>query len=397
MNSGQLLSLAREAGFQKAGIDATDAGRPLLVCALSCHRGEPDDPSVPGDPQALVAPFARRDYYREAVMRLRDVRRRMAAVSGTDPGAAPARIFANSRLHEKPAAVAAGIGLYGRHGLVIAPGLGSEFVIAGIVLEDALDGAPQPVRQESFDEPCGSCAACVSACPVGAIREGGGLEPSRCLQWFASRPESLPAGYPEAWGARLYGCQACQDACPHNRSLSFETRTARGEIGPGVSIRRILAAGEEGMRVLFRGTALGMSWIRPDALVRNALLAAGHRGEHALLPDVERYLECGNRVLREAAAWAVSRLAAAASGEEGNHEEHGDDHVEDQGAHRGHAAQELEGPHAGQVLLEEDGQKPEDPHHGREEIPPAAQEPDPEEPADHRDDEIGQIPAHGCK
>jgi len=306
MNAERILSWATEAGFQRAGIDARDPGRPLLVCALSCHREESDDLSLPGDPHALVAPFARRNYYKEAVERLRAVRRRIAGTAAA--GASALRLFANSRIPEKPAAVAAGIGLWGRSGLVIAPGLGSRFVIAGIVLEFPIEGAQAPIRQDSYGEPCGACGACLEACPVGAIRGRGGPEPERCLQWFASRALALPQGYPEAWGTRLYGCQACQDACPHNRGLRAETETTRGEIGPSVSIRTVLEAGVDGLRERFRGTALGMSWIAPEALIRNALLAAGNRAEAALLEDVDRYRRSVSPVLRAAADWSAARL-----------------------------------------------------------------------------------------
>ncbi|MCX7040172.1 MAG: hypothetical protein NT005_13695, partial [Spirochaetes bacterium] len=104
----------------------------ILVCALSCRRDEPDDLSSPGDPHALIAPFARRGHYAAAAGMMRAILRRLGQEVGFSARAA--RIFVNSRIPEKPLLAATGLGSYGKNGLLIVPGLGSLFVIAGCVL-----------------------------------------------------------------------------------------------------------------------------------------------------------------------------------------------------------------------------------------------------------------------
>jgi epoxyqueuosine reductase len=279
----------------------------FLLAALSCHRDEPDDLSRPGDPHALVAPFARRNYYREAVVRLKRV------VTGE---ARFLRLFSNSRLPEKPLAAACGLGFLGSHSLVIAPGLGSAFLIAGAFFPAAM--VPQPALRQSSDEPfprgsaaggeCANCRACMEACPVGAITAPGVVNPELCLPSLSTRLAPWPPQVRAAWGFRLYGCQSCQDACPHNRSLSLQTPTEQGEVGPSVPLRRLLACDEEGVREMFRGTALGRGWIPPAALLRNALLAAGRRGDPAVLEMVRARGQEPVRAVREAAAWALEAL-----------------------------------------------------------------------------------------
>jgi epoxyqueuosine reductase len=278
-----------------------------LLAALSCHREESDDLSAPGDPHALVAPFARRNYYREAVVRLK----RVFAGLGLQP-----RLFSNSRLPEKPLAAACGLGFIGSHSLVIAPDLGSAFLIAGAFLPASR--VPASALEQASDPPlpggleagagCGQCRACIQACPVGAITAPGVVDPERCLPSLSTRLAPWPTEAREAWGFRLYGCQSCQDACPHNRSLRRQTPTTRGEIGPSVPLRRLLFGGEEGVREMFRGTALGMAWIRPAALLRNGLLAAGRRGDRDVLEAVRARRQDPVGAVRQAAAWAEERL-----------------------------------------------------------------------------------------
>lgn len=316
----ELAGSVRAQGFQRAAcvrsrdlpetllrhpaVEALGEGSYLLA-AFSCHRREADDLSTPGDPHARIAPFARRNYYREAAHRLKQVLARWTSGPGEGrPSKARVRIFCNSRLPERALAAAAGLGFRGRNSLLIAPRLGSAFLIAGLFLpvdlgpSGVLDGDPV------LGEGCGSCQACRQACPVGAIPEPGRVDPARCLSALSVSLGDWPEGAREAWGARLYGCQSCQEVCPYNRGLTLETATGRGELGPSLSLRRLLACDPEGLEGLFRGTALDMSWIPEDSLRRNALLAAGHRADAALLPLVEPHRFGPHPAVREAALWA---------------------------------------------------------------------------------------------
>jgi epoxyqueuosine reductase len=276
----------------------------ILVCCLSCLRAEPDDESSPGDPHGLVAPFARAHYYRQAVKMLDGVARRLEQDTGLPR--ASVRLFSNSRIPEKPLLVATGLAAYGKNGCAIVPGLGSMFVIAGGVLPVATrlsaPAAPLP-------DPCGPCRSCQAACPVRALEEPYVVRRDLCLQSLASSAEEMDDQAMGRWGVRLYGCQDCQAVCPHNRGLRVTARPAGGEIGPSIPLRAFLSGSEEARAQRLRGTALGLSWVAPAALLRNSLVAAGNRGDASIRAEVERYLGGENPALvRRAARWARERL-----------------------------------------------------------------------------------------
>src|SRR5208337_3670857 len=169
-----------------------------------------------------------------AIAMLRLVARRLERESGIPLSSI--RLFSNSRIPEKPLLEATGIAAYGKNGCMIVPGLGSMFVIAGAVIpvRTELEEGPVP---PFLTDPCGACERCISTCPVRAIEQPHIVRPDRCLQGKAGTAQELSEDTRGRWGARLYGCQDCQSACPHNRGLKEAAPVSTGEIGPGIPLR----------------------------------------------------------------------------------------------------------------------------------------------------------------
>ena len=292
----------------------------FLLAALSCFREEAEDLSEPGDPHTLIAPFARRNYYAEAVARMKRVVRSLRTTHGFSKQAI--RIFCNSPLPEKALAVSSGLGFYGKNTLILIPGMGSLFVIAGLFIPADVVGMKRPpaVTDQSAATVarfplCPSCRACQNACPVNALDEAGRLDESRCLQALCTEPRPFSESHRRAWAFRLYGCQSCQDVCPLNRNLEVQTATRRGELGPSRSIKQLLSLSEQQFREVLRGSALARSWIPPRTLLRNALLAAGNRRDPVLLQAVSRHRSSPDPLVARAAAWALARIGESAGGE----------------------------------------------------------------------------------
>jgi epoxyqueuosine reductase len=211
---------------------------------------------------------------------------------------------------ERAFAAEAGLGWIGKNTCLIHPRLGS-YLFLGVVLCDLElePGAPEP-------DHCGSCRACLDACPTNAFPEPYVLDATRCLSYTTIElrgeiPEPLRAGHGD-WG---FGCDVCQEVCPWNqrgrRAVPPDTAGLRARIAPREEWRApalawVLALDEQSWRAAVRGTALRRTGYR--GLLRNALVAAGNSGDRSLAPAVRRHLESGDALLAEHARWALARL-----------------------------------------------------------------------------------------
>jgi epoxyqueuosine reductase len=286
----ELCGLVLEAGFVRARILAPfnpaawggpsgprrnfEGAPSLLVTALA--YGGPDPGPSAGSAEAgsaallSIAPFARRNYYREAVKRLQELARQFRPRYGGRRR--DYRILCNSPTPEKPLAAACGLGAPGRNGLIITPEAGSRVILAAMTLPFALEG-DGPV--EGFCNACGTKPPCAAACPTGAL-EGGRLDLTRCIQWYASgKGERVPPEVVRRWGKRLYGCAYCQDACVQNRRAIPGAASGEGPLPAYIDGEELLALDDEAIRARFKGTAMGLSWLGPAAIRRSAALGLG--------------------------------------------------------------------------------------------------------------------------
>jgi epoxyqueuosine reductase len=193
------------------------------------------------------------------------------------------RILCNSPIPEKPLAEACGLGFLGRNGLIITPEAGSLVIIAAMTLPFFLEGDGPPEVQAKSGAGAGGrafplCAGCdqdappcAGACPTGAVRGDGTIALERCIQWYASgKGETVPANIAALWGERLYGCVECQNACVHNRRPIKGVETGEGPLPEYFNVKELLTLSEDELKKMFKGTAMGLSWLGPAAIRRNA-------------------------------------------------------------------------------------------------------------------------------
>lgn len=254
----------------------------LVAAALAFDEGPPPPfPLEEGQPHAAIARFARANWYGE----LRDRLEAMAGMARSDlvtAGLLPGRRrswrrLVNSGLPERAFALAAGLGRIGRSGLLLVPGAGPGVVLGLLMIPQAAWGEADDSPGLPADSPerlpgatCGDCRACVEACPTDAL-DGEHFDRQRCIQNWASRAQDLPPAVEAAWGSRLYGCDACTEACPLFSAHSPVAPT-QGLLGPALPARELSMASDEELRSRFKGTTIGQAWIEAEALRRNARL-----------------------------------------------------------------------------------------------------------------------------
>jgi epoxyqueuosine reductase len=213
-----------------------------------------------GEGRCWVSRYAwGRDYHKVLRARLRPAARLLG-----DAGVR-ARICVDSApLLERALAVRAGLGFIGKNGCLIHPELGSYLFLGEIVTDLELAGG------DSVEDGCGSCSLCLRGCPAGAFAGPRLLDARRCLstwtiEWRGEFPPEAPA-----LGGHLFGCDRCQEVCPHNRHLPLseesEFRAREGWFAPDPQSAAAMTEGEWDARTC--GSALRRA--RHDGLVRNA-------------------------------------------------------------------------------------------------------------------------------
>lgn len=206
----------------------------------------------------------------------------------------------DNRLADRAAAVRAGVGWWGKNTMVLAPGQG-PWMLLGSVATDAEVATTEPMQRD-----CGTCEACLPACPTGALVAPGVLDARRCLAAIAQLPGPVPEDMRQPMGDRIYGCDDCLDACPPGGRLAAAAVEERGR----VDLRWLLEASDDELMARFSRFYLPRR--KPTVLRRNALVAAGNSGVAGLVSAVEPYLADEDPMLREHAAWALARLGSGA-------------------------------------------------------------------------------------
>ena len=207
---------------------------------------------------------------------------------------------------ERAFAAAAGIGSWGKNTCLLHPEHGSWFFLGEIVSELDLPGdAPRP-------DICGSCTACLDACPTGALRAPYALDATRCISYLTIELKgSIPEEHRAGVGRHVFGCDICQDVCPWNRKrrrrggAAFEPR--EGALAPDLA--DLASLDEEAFRRRFRASPLQRAKRR--GLLRNVAVAIANTGDRRHAPALERLASDPDPVVREHALWALGRLEDA--------------------------------------------------------------------------------------
>jgi epoxyqueuosine reductase len=284
----------------------------------------PDDPARAGaDGRTVLADPARayvsryalgRDYHKVMRARLQKLADRIAEAAGPHG----CRVFTDSApVMEVELAQKSGLGWRGKHTLLLSREAGSYFFLGEIYTN-----LPLPV-DAPVEAHCGTCTACIDACPTGAITGPYRVDARRCISYLTIELKgSIPVELRQLVGNRVYGCDDCQLTCPWN---SFAERTAEPDFGvrnglDAATLLELFAWTEDEFRQRLAGSAIFR--IGYDRWLRNLAVAIGNAakvGENALSDavraDMVRALEARrdhpSALVREHVQWALEQHASS--------------------------------------------------------------------------------------
>ena len=272
------------------------------IVMFGLNYGPDEDPRgiLSKTDRAAISVYARnRDYHDVIKGRLKEVATRFAARAGED-----VKVFVDTApVMEKPLAEAAGLGWQGKHTNLVSRShgswlfLGSLFTTADLEIDDA------------ERDHCGSCRACLDACPTNAFPAPYQIDARRCISYLTIEHKGPidPALRPLI-GNRIYGCDDCLAACPWNKfaASAAEMKLQAREDLKEPSIAFLLTLNDAAFRSFFSGSPVKR--IGRDRFVRNVLIAAGNSGREDLIDPCLRLMEDGSPVVRGMAVWALGRL-----------------------------------------------------------------------------------------
>ncbi len=305
-HAGQMGYLAARAEAYRHPRHVLDGVRSILMLGANYRTVEPVPPK-PG--QGNVSRYAWGTDYHELIRgrlhRLADFHRRLV------PEARVRGVVDTAPLAERRFAQLAGLGWIGKNTLLLSRQFGSWLFLAALLTTEELD-----YDESSGRGHCGSCRACVDACPTGALVEPYRLDARRCISYLTIElRHGIPPELREAIGQRLFGCDTCQQVCPWNRSTpttseeGFRPRPGMNPVEPA----ELLKLDEDAFRNRFRHSPLWRP--RRPGVLRNGAIVLGSRPNRAALPALLQGVEDPDPLVRAACAWALGRYATLA-GEE---------------------------------------------------------------------------------
>ena len=294
--------------------------RSVIVCAANYNADAPRSTDPASPESAWIARYAwtgyrsdsskgpppPSDYHDVLLARLKKLEQRLQQ----ELGPFPSRCYVDTGpLVERVYALYAGIGWIGKNTCILDQQLGSWFFL-GVILT-GLELPSNRALTLPVDR-CGSCTRCIDACPTGALVAPYQMDASLCIAYLTiEKRGSIPESLRSQMGRQVFGCDICQDVCPWNRRAPLSTDpelAVRPElVNPALSWLAELDS--DSFRSWFRHSPLQRTKL--GGLLRNVAIAMGNSGLAGYLPKLREWAAAADPVLAEAAQWALARLTIA--------------------------------------------------------------------------------------
>jgi len=207
--------------------------------------------------------------------------------------------IASSSIPLKLAAVRAGLGIQGKHSVVITPEYGSWVSFGGLMTD-----APLEYDKSLSDDICGKCNACIEACPMGAITAPYSVEMSACIDEILNTPGNIADDIKEKIGNRILSCDTCLEVCPHSKK-TLNKMKLNGATPYEYELLELLNFEKKEFINKFSTLNWSIDFI---TFKRNVILALGNCGDSSIAKELEKYTAHENKVLRNTSQWALRKL-----------------------------------------------------------------------------------------
>lgn len=299
---------------QEARLARKDSGllfpgvRTIISLAVAYPLSIPEAPTHEAQSQGRIAAYACFEDYHEVLSNL--ATKLAGQLELLMPGSLPQVCVDTSPILEKAYAHQSGLGWIGQNTLLFNPVYGS-----GLLLAEILTTLELPTDQPLAGDPCADCSLCLKACPTGALLGNRSMDSRRCLSYLTieNRAE-IPVEFRRALGNRVFGCDACQQACPYNQ-LPFPSNInlpLAARLSPLIELQTELGMDVHSFNTKYAGTPVLRA--KHTGFMRNLIIAAGNSGDLSLLPQLQPLRsEYKDPMLQESLDWAISTLEIPSS------------------------------------------------------------------------------------
>jgi epoxyqueuosine reductase len=299
--AGQMHYLpARAAAYEHP--EAILEGVRSVVMLAMVYRTQQAQPVTAGAGRVASYAWGQQDYHDLIHDRLKQLRQHLETQV---PGALVRGVVDTAPLLEREFAQLAGLGWIGKNTLLLNKEAGSWFFLAALLTDQEL----------VYDEPsetdhCGTCRACLDACPTDAFPQPYVLDATRCISYLTIElRDHIPTQLRRGMGEWVFGCDICQDVCPWNSDTPASHEPGLQPVDPlnPVALHELFELDDESFRARFRRSPLWRSKRR--GILRNAAIVLGNQGSAASLQPLCQGLLDEEPLVRAASAWALGQLA----------------------------------------------------------------------------------------
>ncbi len=310
---GEMHYLADRAEAYRHPSGVLDGAKSIVMLVMSYHT-EVDTPKEEANSDEKDAPagtgkiaryaWGEVDYHDLIHRRLKQLKSR---VGEWLPETSVRGVVDTAPLLEREFAQLAGLGWIGKNTLLLNKQYGSYFFLASLLLDVELD------YDDPFDaDHCGTCTACLDACPTNAFPQPYVMDARRCISYLTIEfRDEIPADLRGTWDDWLFGCDVCQEVCPWNRDIPLSSepsfrRDNEAQPNSPLDLAELFYMDDDQFRERFRKTPLWRSKRR--GILRNAALLLGSQKFEPATTALERGAQDSEPLVRESCVWALKQI-----------------------------------------------------------------------------------------